>query len=129
MEGWNEGGRNAEEGTEDRGLRSDNGRLKARKPGQRPLYRRWGQVWQFRWRAEAGGRAGRGRAVHRQPVVVCVGGQGFTRGAREKGYDDVAEEPGGVGLELLFERVEEGLLVAFFAEHAVERRESLGASA
>ena len=43
-----------------------------------------------------------------------------------RGDDYVAEKPGGVGLELLFERVEEGLLVALLAEHAVERRESLG---
>ena len=68
-------------------------------------------------------------AGERQPVVVCVGGRGFTHGARDEGDDGVAEEPGGVGLELLFERVEEDLLVALLAEHAVERCERLGASA
>ena len=68
-------------------------------------------------------------AVKGLPVVVCVGGRGVEGGARQKGYDGVAEEPGGVGLEFLFERVEDGLLVTFLAEHTVECRESLGASA
>ena len=35
-------------------------------------------------------------AVERPPVVVCVVGQGCTRGAREEGDDHVT--PGGVGL-------------------------------
>ena len=49
--------------------------------------------------------------------------------AWQEGYDGVALKPGGVGLEFLFERVEDDLLVALLAEHAVESRENLGASA
>ena len=63
------------------------------------------------------------------PVVVCVVGMGVEGGARQEGDDGVAEKPGGVGLEFLFERVDDGLLVALFAEHAVERRENLDATA
>ena len=71
----------------------------------------------LRWRADAGGSVQRGSAVERQPVVERVGGHCFTRGARDEGDDDVAEKPGGVGLEFLFERVEEGLLVEVRIQH------------
>ena len=67
-------------------------------------------------------------AVEGLPVVERVGGRGVERGAWQEGDDGVAEKPGGGGLEFLFERVEEGLLVALLAEHAGECRESLGAS-
>ena len=105
--------------------------LKALNPGRRLFYRRRGIGPGRRGnvRFEDGGRVGRGRAVERQPVVERVGGQVFTRGARDEGDNHGAEKPDGVGLELLFERVEEGLLVTLLAEHTVECRERLGASA
>ena len=68
-------------------------------------------------------------AVEGVPVVVFVGGRSVEGGARQERDDGVAEEAGGIGEELLFERVEDGLLAALLAEHAVECRENLGASA
>lgn len=80
-------------------------------------------------KASGRGCGGWGMAVEGLPVVVRAGGRGVEGGAREERDDGVAEEAGGIGAELFFERVDDGLLVALLAEQLVECGERLGASA
>ena len=85
--------------------------------------------WVNRRNGGDGWRCGLGMAVEGLPVVERVGGWGVECGARDEGDNGVAEKPGGVGREFLFERVEDDLLVTLLAKNAVEYSENLGATA